>query len=114
MTAPDSGADELDRALDALDRVERYVADGQRAFEDSVDRQLALVFLWTNVGSVLRQYCRQLRLAPGTEPFAGPIKMRDKLIYGALADLRPDIVWDTCVHDAPTLRALLTELRAAL
>ena len=111
---PGTGADELDAALVALDRIIDYVAETQGSLDSSGDRQLALVFLWVNVGSLLKQYCRKLEIANGTEPFSGPIRMRDKLVYGALPDLRSDVVWETCVRDGPDLRTLLADLRAAL
>ena len=114
MSAPEPGADELDAALVALEAIAERVSGGRHAFDGSVDRQLALVLLWVNVGSQLKQYCRKCSIPTGTEPFAGPIRMRDKLVYGALPDLRAGIVWDTCVRDGPELRVLLTDLRATL
>lgn len=114
MTKPSGYAAELDAALIALVRIAELAAEGRAKFDESVDRQLALVFLWVNVGSLLKQFSRRHRIEPGTAPFARPVQMRDKLVYGPLSGLRPDVVWDTCVHDGPTLRALLTELRATL
>jgi uncharacterized protein with HEPN domain len=112
VTAPLADAAELDAALIALDRIADLVAEGRAAFDDSSDRRLALVFLWVDVGSLLKQFSRKRRIEPGTAPFARPIQMRDKLVYGPLTGLQPAVVWDTCVHDAPPLRTLLTELRA--
>ena len=114
MSANEPGADELDAALVALEAIAERAADGGHAFDGSVDRQLALVFLWVNVGSQLKRYCRKRSIQTGTEPFAGPIRMRDKLVYGTLLDPRAGIVWDTCVRDGPELRVLLTDLRATL
>lgn len=114
MSARELGADELDAALVALDRIAGYVAEGRAAFDASADCQLALVSLWANVGSQLKQYCRKRGITAGTEPFSGPIRMRDKLVYGALPDLRADVVWGTCVHDAPELRVLIADLRVTL
>ncbi len=56
----------------------------------------------------------QRSIPGGTEPFAGPIRMRDKLVYGSLPDLRASIVWDTCIRDGPDLQVLLRDLRATL
>jgi uncharacterized protein with HEPN domain len=114
VRASTAGADELSAALNALERIANYVADGRGAFDASADRQLALVFLWANVGSQLKQYCRKCNISAGTEPFAGPIRMRDKLVYAALPDLRAGTVWDTCVRDGPELSVLLADLRATL
>jgi hypothetical protein len=78
------------------------------------DRQLALVFLWATVGSQLKQYCRRLDIPAGTEPFAGPIQMRDKLVYGSVLALDAEVVSDTCVLNGPELHELVTDLRSAL
>ncbi len=78
MNDLEPGAAELDAALAALDRITERVAEGRVFFDRNEDRQLALVFLWTNVGSQLKQYCRRLDIPAGTEPFAGPIQMRDR------------------------------------
>ncbi len=51
MSAQEPGADELDAALVALEAIAARVSDGRHAFDGSVDRQLALVFLCVNVGS---------------------------------------------------------------
>lgn len=45
MSARELGADELDAALVALDRIAGYVAEGRAAFDASADCQLALVSL---------------------------------------------------------------------
>jgi hypothetical protein len=55
-----------DAALTALDRIAGYVTEGRDVFDASADHQLALVFLWTNVGSLLWQYCRKLDILTGT------------------------------------------------
>lgn len=114
MNAQGRGRAELDAALAALDSVSRYVSEGRQQFDHSVDRQLALVFLWANIGSQLKQYCRNLGIPNGTEPFAGPIQMRDRLMYGSVLTLDPQVVWDTCIHDGPELHELIANLRSAL
>ena len=114
MSAPVPGAAELDAALASLDRIAERVAEGRAFFDRNEDRQLALVFLWANVGSQLKQYCRRLDIPAGAEPFAGPIQMRDKLVYGSVRALDAEVVWDTCVRNGPELYELVTVLRAAL
>lgn len=113
MTKRDGGRSELDGALAALDLVARYVAEGSDRFIGSPDRQLALVFLWANIGSHLKQYARNTHIEVGVGPFARPIQMRDRLIYGSVRALDPTIVWQTCVADGPALRQLIIGLRAA-
>lgn len=114
MSAPAPGAAELDAALAALNLIAERVAEGRVLFDRNEDRQLALVFLWANVGSQLKQYCRRLDIPSGTGPFAGPIHMRDKVVYGSVRALDPEVIWDTCVLNGPELHELVTDLRSAL
>lgn len=114
MTAQFDGSDELDAALVALELIAERVAEGRVSFDRSSDRQLTLVFLWANVGSQLKQYCRRLGIPTGTEPFAGPTQMRDRLVYGSVQALDAEVVWDTCVVNGPELHELVTDLRSAL
>ncbi len=72
-----------------------------------------MVYLWANIGSQLKQYCRLAGIPLGTEPFAGPIQMRDKLVYGSVQALDATIVWDTCVKNGPELQGLVNDLLAA-
>lgn len=109
-----SGQSEINAALAALARIRDYVGAGRAESARSSDRQLALVFLWANVGSLLKQFCRRTDIPRGTDPFAGPIKMRDRLIYSSVATLDREIVWDTCVIDGPRLRRVLSDLAAAV
>lgn len=40
--------------------------------------------------------------------------MRDRLVYGPIGSLDPEIIWDTCVINGPELDELVTKLRSAL
>jgi hypothetical protein len=108
------GAAELEAALASLERIAERVEEGRALFHRSDDRQLTMVFLWTNVGSQLKQFCRLLDIPAGTEPFAGPIRMRDKLVYGSVQSIDPVVIWDTCVVNGPELHELVSDLLAAL
>lgn len=114
MNATPLGAAELDATIAALVEVDLLTAEGRTVFERSRDRQLALAFLWVNIGSLLKQYCRKRDVPLGAEPFSAPIKMRDKIAYGHIAALSAEIIWETCAHDAPALRDLIVDLREAL
>lgn len=114
MNARNGGRSEVAAALAALERISGYVDDGREAFDRSTDRQMATVFLWANVGSQLKQYCRINDIASGTGPFAGPIQMRDRLVYGSVLGLDPVIVWQTCTTDGPALREFLAGLLTSL
>lgn len=114
MSTPTPGAAELDAALAALKRIAQRVAEGRERFDRNDDRQLALVFLWANVGSQLKQHCRRRDIPAGREPFAGPIQMRDKLVYTSVQALDADVVWETCVVNGPELHEFVTDLRSAL
>jgi len=104
------GHRELSGAFDALGVIAELVGEGRLEFDRSIDRRLALVFLWANVGSQLKQYCRLVAIPPGIEPFAGPIQMRDKLVYGPISGIDPELVWETCVVDGPELATYLSRL----
>lgn len=110
MSATAPGAIELDAALAALNRI----AEGRALFDRNEDRQLTMVFLWANVGSQLKQYCRRLDIPSGTEPFASPIQMRDKLVYGSVQAVDAEVVRDTCILNGPELHELVTDLHSAL
>ena len=84
------------------------------AFDVSADRRLALAFLWVNVGSALKQFCRLLGIAQGSSPFPGPIRMRGRLCYQPPDTLSARVLWNTCAIDAAPLVTLLVDLRRAL
>lgn len=114
MSPDTNGSNEFDAALAALEIVASLVAAGKGAFDASQDRQLALGYLWTNIGSQPKQYCRKPEIPPGTEPFAGPVQMRDRLVYRSVLALDAQLVWDTCVINGPERRRLVSDLRSAL
>ena len=100
---------EIDEALSVLERIRRCVAEGQSIFDASQDRQWAMAYLWVNVGSLLKQLCRVHGVPLGTEPFSGPIRLRDKLAYGPASRLEPSIVWETSRAYGPRLHAVLSD-----
>lgn len=114
MSGPGSGLAEIDQALESLSLVATLTGEGRANFDTSVDRRLALAFLWINVGSALKQFCRLSGIAQGSSPFPGPIRMRDRLCYQPPDALSGRILWDTCTTDAAPLAALLADLRYAL
>lgn len=80
------GAAELEQALQASEVIAERVGEGRAAFDSSEDRRLALVFLWVNVGSALKQFCRRrgIEIEQGSSVFPGRIRMRDRLCYQRL------------------------------
>lgn len=114
MRAEGIGLAELAGAAVSLDRIAELVAEGKDAFDTSADRRLALVFLWINVGSLLKQYVRRTQQDFIGGVLAAPIRMRDKLVYGSILNLRLDIVCDSCVVDGPPLRTLVGDLSASI
>jgi hypothetical protein len=109
-----AGLAELDQALEALAAIVRLRDEGRQPFEASDDRRWALAFLWVNVGSALKQFCRLRGIEQGTSPFPGPIRMRDRLCYRSPSTVSSRILWDTCVNDSHSLITLLRDLKAAL
>lgn len=111
---PGVGLAELDQALEAVDTIIRLRGDGRDSFDASEERRWALAFLWVNVGSALKQFCRLRRIEQGSSPFPGPIRMRDRLCYRPPSTVSARILWDTCVHDADPLAILLRDLKAVI
>ena len=114
MSPEAPGAAELDQALESLEAITALTREGREPFASSADRRLALGFLWVNVGSALKQFCRVRGIAQGSSPFPGPIGLRDRLCYQRPADLSARILWSTCADDTGPLVALLADLRRAL
>ena len=114
MSDPQTGVAEIDQALAALSLIANMTSEGRVAFDFSADRRLALAFLWVNVGSALKQFCRLLGIAQGSSPFPGPIRMRDRLCYQPPDTLSARVLWNTCAIDATPLVTLLVDLRRAL
>ena len=114
MSDAPAGVAELVAALEALEIIGRLTSEGRAAFDASEDRRLALAFCWISVGSALKQFSRLRAVPSGSKPFAGPIRMRDKLAYQAVGALSPDVLWETCARDGDQLAGLLADLRRAL
>jgi hypothetical protein len=114
VTTPGTGLAELEQAIEAVDTIIKLRDDGRASFDASEDRRWALAFLWVNVGSALKQFCRLRGIQQGSSPFPGPIRMRDRLCYRAPSTVSPRILWDTCVYDADPLAVLLRDLKAVI
>jgi uncharacterized protein with HEPN domain len=112
-TAP-TGIAELEQALEALTEIAVLRDEGRHSFDSSEQRRWALAYLWINVGSALKQFCRRRAITQASSPFPGAIRMRDRLCYRPPSTISPRILWDTCLHDTDPLTALLRDLRAAL
>ncbi|MGH9070867.1 MAG: hypothetical protein ACRDX8_06810, partial [Acidimicrobiales bacterium] len=93
MSDQGPGIVELDQAREALGQIKALTEEGRAAFDASGDRRLALAFLWVNVGSALKQFCRLRGIAQGSSPFPGPVGMRDRLCYQRVDDLSARILW---------------------
>lgn len=50
MTAPSSRSAELAAARQGLDEIDRLVAAGRAAYDESVDRRRAMALCWISVG----------------------------------------------------------------
>lgn len=112
--SPPAGTAELGRALDALRNIAHLTSEGREIFDASADRRMALAFLWVNVGSALKQFCRLRSITQGSSPFPGPIGLRDRLCYQPAAAVSPRILWSTCTDDTGPLVDLLGGLRRAV
>jgi len=72
VTTPGAGLAELEQALEAVDAIIKLRDEGRESFDASEDRRWALAFLWVNVGSALKQFCRLRGIEQGSSPFPGP------------------------------------------
>jgi len=114
VTTSRAGLAELEQALEAVEAIIRLRDGGKVTFDNSEDRRWALAFLWVNVGSALKQFCRLRGIEQGSSPFPGPIRMRDRLCYRPPSTVSTRILWDTCLYDADPLAALLRHLKAVI
>jgi len=114
VIAPGIGLAELEQAIEAVETIIKLRDDGRESFDASEDRRWALAFLWVNVGSALKQFCRLRGIEQGSSPFPGPIRMRSRLCYRAPSTMSSRILWDTCVYDADPLVVLPRDLKAVI
>ncbi len=114
MSGAPVGADELDAALESLAVITRLTARGRGEFDASVERRLSLAYCWVCVGHSLNRYCELRGVPRGSQPFANPIAMRNKLAHQHLWQLADAVLWDTCATNTSGLVQALTQLRASL
>lgn len=103
----------MEDAIEAIDRIRRYVAQGRPAFDASELIQAWVVHHLEILGEALSNVPQTVRdLAPAL-PWSQAIGMRNVLVHGYFGiDL--DQVWNTATGDLPKLREQIEDLLRGL
>jgi len=62
------------------------------------------------IGEAAFMLTPEFRLAHPVIPWDSMIKMRHVLVHG-YASILPEILWDTCIHDIPSIVPLIRQIR---
>lgn len=103
-------AAELRAALDGLTEIRRIVEAGEALYRTNMDRQRALALCWISVGSALKHFAAATGRPQLHGPLTPAIRLRDKLAHQPVTRLDSAVLWQTSIHDAPRLRAVIEAL----
>lgn len=96
----------LSDILEAIDRIEDYVADGEEAFFKDTRTQDAVIRNLMVVGEATKNLSDELRAGHPDLPWRQMAGMRDKLIHDYPGvDLR--VVWNVVERELPDVRRAL-------
>lgn len=99
--------------LDAIDRIERYVARGREAFDTDELIQVWLLHHIQIIGEAASQLGREFHGRYPQVPWAQIIAMRNMLVHEYFGvDL--DQVWITVERDLPSFKRTISELLKAI
>jgi hypothetical protein len=105
---------ELLGVLETLDEIAVLVAEGEQAYEESVDRRQRVRYLWIVAGSRLKNYCQLMGIARAIGDLGQAIGFRHTLAYMRPARVDDQIVWRTSTDDLGRLREAVLETERAL
>ncbi|HIK40841.1 DUF86 domain-containing protein [Thermoleptolyngbya sp. M55_K2018_002] len=105
--------EKLQDILDAIERIDRYTAQGRQAFE-----QNELIQAWFTqnlqvIGEASRSLSSTLRTHHPEVPWAKIIGMRNILTHNYF-EIDLDIVWLTVAQELPSLKQAITDILQSL
>jgi uncharacterized protein with HEPN domain len=103
----------LTHAIEAIDAIADYTADGQNAFFSDAKTQDAVIRNIEIIGQAVKGVSNETRALEPAVPWRQIAGMRDKLIHEYFGvDLA--LVWDVVERELPVLRPQLEELSQRL
>ena len=101
----------LSDLLDALIKIEKYAAKGEKAFYEEELIQIWIIYYIQIAGEAANQLSDSLKTNHTEIPWMGIIGMRNVLVHQYFG-LDLDEIWDTVSTDLPMLKAKIQELLA--
>jgi len=99
----------LHHAIEAIDAILRYTADGRDAFFADRKTQDAVIRNIEIIGQAVKGICEETRMLEPAAPWRQIAGIRDKLIHDYFGvDL--NLVWDVVERELPILRPRLEKL----
>ncbi len=102
-------SERLRHLLEAIDRIERYVARGRSAFDTDELVQTWIVYHLQIVGEAARKTSKELKKDHPEVPWAEVIATRNVLVHDYVEIDLPS-VWDIVTRDLPALRQQIEAL----
>ncbi len=97
--------------LEALEKIEKYVSKGERAFYDDELIQVLSIYYIQVIGEAANQLSSSFKSNHNEIPWRSVIAMRNVLVHHYFGiDL--DEVWDTVCTDLPALKVKIQEILA--
>lgn len=97
----------LQQIQERIERIELYIADGEKTFYASTLLQDAIIRNFEVIGEITKRLAPELTMLQATIPWQQIAGFRDVLIHH-YQEVDLDFVWQTCVNDlAPLKKAIL-------
>ncbi len=97
----------LRHILDAIEKIERFTADGKAAFDADDKTQDAVIRNFEVIGEAVKNLSSSLKVMHAEIEWTKIAGMRDKLIHHYFG-VKLDIVWDTVTNVLPDFSASIT------
>ena len=99
--------------LDRINRIELYTASGREAFDQSKQKQDAVIFCFTIIGEAIKQLNEDLVAQQPHIDWRGFARFRDFLIH-QYPNTEIEIAWRATQEDLPALKAAVTAILSSL